>query len=126
MIASSNGLWDSVQVFSRSASLGHFTVSPESGASLIEVINDFLDELSAQEFNLRIISIPPPLGRLKGGEIISPFMVEVATDAEGFATRVTELRSSLGVAQAAIKVAMANYQATEEANAASLQQGPTG
>jgi hypothetical protein len=125
-MTATDGFWDSVQAFGHSASSGHFAVSPEGGEALLRVISDFLDEMDTQEINVRLIAAPPPLGRLQGGLVMSPFMVQVATDADGFATRLLELQSSLRAAEAAIKVAMANYQATEQANTDALRESGTG
>ncbi|MGQ0837976.1 hypothetical protein [Actinokineospora sp.] len=109
-------LFDGMRDFASAASSGAVEVSPDGGQALLAVLDRFRAEMREQENNLYRISQPPPLGRLKGGEVMAPFMVQVATDENGFVTRFRELRESLTQAEEGIRQAMANYQATEEAN----------
>lgn len=119
--ASSGGsLWDSMQGFFNSAANGEIEVSESAGQAMLDVIKRFKNEMVDQTDNLTTISTQPPLGRLKGGEVMAPFMVQVATDENGFVTRFNELRESLTKAEEAIRKSMENYRATEEANRLSM------
>ncbi|MDQ3578524.1 MAG: hypothetical protein M3443_13200 [Actinomycetota bacterium] len=115
-------LFDGMTGFAVAAASGQVEVSQEGGEALLAVIGRFLDEMLDQEDALSLISMPPPLGGLKGGEVMAPFMVQVATDGEGFLTRFRELRKSLVKAEEAIRQSMANYRETEEANRASIDK----
>ncbi|SDD88257.1 hypothetical protein [Actinokineospora iranica] len=115
-------LFDNMQGFADAAAAGAVKITEEGGEALLAVIKSFLDGMQDQAHNLTLISRPPPLGRLKGGEVMAPFMVEVATDENGFVTRFRELRESLLKAEEAIRQSMANYEATEEANRAAMNR----
>ncbi len=117
-----SSLWDSMANFSGAAARGEFTVSERGGEALLAVIGRFKTEMLDQEFYTTALSVPPPLGRLKAGEVMSPFMVQVATDGEGFVTRLNELKQSLTKAEEGIRKAMENYQAADEAGKASMSK----
>lgn len=117
-----SSLWDSMASFAGAAASGQVEVSEEGGAALLAVLGRFKQEMRGQEQNLALIAVPPPLGRLKAGEIMAPFMVKVAKDEIGFTTRFRELRESLTKAEEGIRQAMVNYQATEEASRASMNK----
>jgi len=92
-------LYDGMQGFAHAAATGQVEVSKEGGDALLDVIKRFVGEMQDQSENLQFISQRPPLGRLKGGEVMAPFMVQVATDGEGFLTRFRELRESLSLSE---------------------------
>lgn len=117
-----SSLWDGMAGFANAAASGQVEINEEGGAALLAVLGRFKQEIIEQQDDLRQISVPPPLGRLKSGEVMAPFMVQVATDGSGFVTRLHELRDSLTKAEEGIKQAMANFQATEEANLASMNK----
>lgn len=117
-----SSLWDGMAGFANAAASGQVEINEQGGAALLAVLGRFKQEMREQDQNLNIIAIPPPLGRLKAGEVMSPFMVQVATDENGFATRLRELSDSLTKAEEGIKQAMANFKATDEANQASMNK----
>lgn len=110
------GLGDSVARFAAVAAAGGFAVRPSGGQALLDIIDEFKQWMSEVKYMVQQISQRPPLGRLAGGVTMSPFLEEVATDSNGFATRFQELADSLGRVEEAIIQAMANYQATESEN----------
>ena len=120
--SSGASLWDSMQGFFNAASSGEIEVSESAGQAMLDVIKRFKQGMMEQEDSLRKIATSPPLGRLKGGEVMAPFMVQVATDENGFITRFNELRESLTKAEEAIRKSMENYRATEEATRLSMNR----
>lgn len=117
-----SSLWNSVQQFTRLAADGGFAVSPTGGQPMLDVLDRFIREMDDQEDKLQFISREPPLGRLEGGKVMAPFMVQVATDENGFVTRFRELRPILIKAREGIAKAMANYEETEAENEAKLRR----
>jgi hypothetical protein len=110
---SADALSYSSQAFYDSAAQGGFALSGEGGTPLLVTIAEFKLWMARQSHRLDRITQKPPLGQLEGGKTVAPFMVEVATDASGFATRFTQLRESLTKAEEAIKLAIDNYQRLE-------------
>jgi hypothetical protein len=54
---------------------------------------------------------------------MKPYIQQVANDNQGFLTVLRQFRESLTKAEQGIRTAMANYQATEEANKSTLRKG---
>jgi hypothetical protein len=109
-------IFDSINAFATTAAQGGFEVSEEGGDALIKVIQDFRQWVDDQTRILDRLAQPRKLGSSNGANVMVPFVTQVVTDGQGFATQLKALAQSLEKAQQGIQKAMENYRATEEAN----------
>ncbi|WP_156754026.1 hypothetical protein [Actinokineospora pegani] len=103
----------SMASFASAAAAGQFAVNESGGQALISAIDKLQSWLDSNLLKLRRLEQEPPLGSSHAALVVKPFMVDVATDAQGFLTQLTALNESLTVAREAIITAMAQYQDTD-------------
>ncbi|WP_026423187.1 hypothetical protein [Actinokineospora inagensis] len=103
--------------FALSAASGHFAINAHGGDALLAAIRNMAAWVDSQQSVEQTIAQKPKLGSSNNAEVVKPFMLEVAAGDQGFFTQLRQLRESLVKAEAAIKQAMANYQATDQSNA---------
>lgn len=109
-------IFDSINAFANSAAQGGFEVSEQGGDALIKVIERFQQWIGDQTSNLDVLAQERKLGGSNGAKVMTPFITEVVTDGQGFATQLKALGQSLEKAKEGIVKAMENYRATEDAN----------
>ena len=117
-----SGLLHSVDNLYAAAAQGSFWISQEGGQAMVNVIRDFLQDMDRHERKLEPIQHKPPLGQLAGGRVMSPFMMKVAMDENGFMLRFSELRTVLIKTRDALQQAMVNYQQHDAENATRFRQ----
>jgi hypothetical protein len=113
---------DSMAQFASMAVDGGFEVNQSGGDALLDAIRRMRDWTDGQELRLWRLAQPMPLGTSHAAQVMKPYMQQVATDEQGFLSRLREFRESLDNAERGIQTAMANYLATEETNRASLRK----
>ncbi|PPK66422.1 hypothetical protein V5P93_002548 [Actinokineospora auranticolor] len=113
----------SVDSFLSTANQGGFAVNARGGEALRQAIRNMVAWIDSQRFEFEKLQQVPKLGSSNNAEIMKPFMQQVAGDANGFVTRVLELRESLIKADEAIQAAMANYAEVEQTNASLNSEG---
>jgi hypothetical protein len=116
--------WDtigaSMNAFAGMAASGGFEVDETGGEALIKAIGRLRQWASDQEGELRNLAQPMPLGTSHAAQVMVPYVQQVAVDSQGFLTQLAQLRQSLHKAEEAIRTAMANYKATEDAKRAAF------
>ncbi|WP_156757939.1 hypothetical protein [Actinokineospora pegani] len=110
----------SMAQFVNAASAGQFAVNEQGGQALIAAIDQLQDWLVDNLYKLRDLEQEPPLGSSHAAEVMKPFMVNVATDHQGFLTQLRALNENLAKARKAIEIAMSNYQQTDSDITAAL------
>lgn len=110
------GIGDSMQAFAASAGAGGFAVSETAGQDMLNAIHKLDDRLAVRLADLALLRQQPPLGSSHGAEVVKPFNVQVATDEQGFLTRLEQLREQLAKAEEGIRKAMENYRNAEQDN----------
>jgi hypothetical protein len=110
---------ENMKNFKESADAGHFAVSEEGGAGLLQALRSLQDWLTSVDRGA--IDQAPMLGGSHGARTMSPFLQQVANDAQGFLTQLTRLRDVLSEAEHGVKQAMANYRQNEQSVAASFR-----
>ena len=110
------GIGDSMQAFAASAGAGGFAVSETAGQDMLNAIHKLQDRLEVRVRDLSLLREQPPLGSSHGAEVVKPFNVQVATDDQGFITRLRQLQDSLAKAEEGIRKAMENYRNAEQDN----------
>jgi N-acetyl-gamma-glutamylphosphate reductase len=108
------------------AASGEFAINDEGGKSLIDAINAFLHWISDNSDHIRTLEQTRKLGSSRGAKIMTEFLPHVAADEQGFVTQLNALKESLLTAKQAIKVAMENYERTDEAVQADLRNIDSG
>ncbi|RSM76992.1 hypothetical protein DMH04_35690 [Kibdelosporangium aridum] len=115
----------SMSAFAGAAAAGGFEVNEAGGKALITAIQKMRDWANGQETKLYQIAQELPLGDSNAAKVMKPYLQQVAVDNQGFLTQLAAFRESLDKAEKGIDTAMANYRATEAANAASMRKtGP--
>jgi len=112
---------ESMAQFASMAADGGFEVNEAGGDALLGAIRHMKDWVNSQENNLYQLSQEMPLGTSHAAQVIKPYVQQVATDGQGFLTVLNQFRESLTNAEQGIKTAMANYRATDAANASGLR-----
>ncbi|WP_156757560.1 hypothetical protein [Actinokineospora pegani] len=106
--------------FLAAASSGQFAVNDHGGKPLLEAIAKMRDWLAFKQGELTVLEQEPMLGGTNAARVMKPYVLQVATDAQGFITQLVAFDKALEEAEAAIKVAMSNYREVDEASARSL------
>ncbi|MBP2330837.1 hypothetical protein JOF56_011222 [Kibdelosporangium banguiense] len=114
---------ESMANFASMAADGSFEVNAVGGKALLGAIGRMQDWVDGQSGDLRYLEQELPLGTSHAAQIMKPYVQQVATDKQGFLTVLRQFRESLTKAEQGIRTAMANYQATEEANESTLCKG---
>ncbi|WP_018681467.1 hypothetical protein [Actinokineospora enzanensis] len=107
--------------FLQAAQSGSFAVNEQGGQALLTAIRNMIDWIDENQAGWRLLAQQPRLGSTNNAEVLKPFMVQVASDSQGFVTQMMAMRESLGKAQDAIRIAMANYKHTDSDAADSLK-----
>lgn len=116
---------ESMSRFARLAADGGFEVNEAGGDALLRAIRKMKDWVNHEELALLRLAREMPLGTSHGAQIMKPYVQQVATDDQGFLTRLKEFRDSLDAAERGIQTAMANYRTTEAGTESTLRQtGP--
>ncbi|EWC61775.1 hypothetical protein UO65_2962 [Actinokineospora spheciospongiae] len=110
----------SMDAFTQSAAAGQFAVNQSGGDALLAAIAKMTDWIDSKMGALGILDQEPQLGSSNAAEVIKPYSRNVASDEQGFLTQLRAFRESLTKADEAIRTAMNNYRATDEANASKL------
>jgi hypothetical protein len=109
-------IFDSMNSFAMTAAQGGIEVSAQGGKALLDAINAFQDWVDGQSVFIDMLGQQRKLGTSNGAKVMAPFVQQVATDGEGFATQLRALQLSLNKAKEGIETAMRNYQQTEQGN----------
>ncbi|ONI79453.1 hypothetical protein ALI144C_26985 [Actinosynnema sp. ALI-1.44] len=116
--------WDSIGAsmdqFAGLAASGAFEVSKSGGDALLGAIRTMREWANQQQNSLAFLAQQMPLGSTNAAKVIAPYAQQVAIDERGFLTQLAQFHESLAKAEEAINKAMANYEATEQANQAAL------
>ena len=103
------------------ANSGSFSVTPEAGKALLSAIDDLHTAVDSALGKSAILGAEPALGNTPAAKVYKPFLATVASDpVQGAIPVFRKLKSDLINAHAAIKKAMDNYDATEQANTSIL------
>lgn len=95
------------------AASGAFTVNETGGQALLKAIRDLAEVVDNNLADLRTANRALPLGKSNGANQMKPYMRDVLTDDQGFATRLKQFRQTLVDAESAITAAMKNYHSTD-------------
>jgi hypothetical protein len=95
------------------AASGAFEVNEAGGQALLSAIRDMATWVDNNRLRLASLAREQPLGSSNGANAMKPYLLDVATDNQGFFTQLTEFRASLVDAEQAILDAMKNYDNTE-------------
>ena len=106
--------------FASSAAAGQFAVNQSGGDALLQAITTMMTWVDERAADLYLLEQEPMLGSSHGAEAMKPYVLNVATDKQGFITQLVQFRQSLAKAEEGIRTAMANYQQTDQNNATRL------
>ncbi|HEX6356854.1 hypothetical protein [Actinophytocola sp.] len=104
----------SMKQFAAAAAGGQFAVSPEGGDALLKAIRDMARWVDDNLIEGEWLAQQLPLGSSHGAEAMKPYLVQVATDDQGFIPKLREFRSTLADAEQGIMAAMENYDNTDQ------------
>ena len=120
-VNAAQSIFDSVNAFANKASSVAIEIREEGGNNLIQVIDRFQQWVEEQSGALDFMAQARKLGGSSGAKVMMPFITEVVTDGQGFATQLKALAQSLDKAREGIAKAMENYRATEDANKSKMK-----
>jgi hypothetical protein len=110
----------SAKGFAQAAGKG-FHHEPGAAATLISACQDAVRQLNSLNAHLEQIKQAPKLGQSPGGQVVSKFTQDVATDGQGIEPALEELKATLRDMISAYHKASTNYQETEAIIAQSLK-----
>jgi hypothetical protein len=113
---------ESMAQFASMAADGGFEVNESGGEALLSAIATMQHWISDKSFDLQQLAQEMPLGTSHAAEVMKPYVRNVATDDQGFLTQLAQFREALNKAEQGIRTAIANYQATDSANQATLNK----
>ncbi|EWC60052.1 hypothetical protein UO65_4618 [Actinokineospora spheciospongiae] len=112
--ASMQAIGASMNAFAGAAAAGQFAVNEHGGKAILDAIKKMADWIEGQEFDLAQLEQEPLLGSSNAAQVMKPFMVQVATDANGFITQLMAFKDTLRQADQAIRLAMENYREVDQ------------
>ncbi|WP_424187425.1 hypothetical protein ACOBQX_06345 [Actinokineospora sp. G85] len=104
-----------VTAFAQAAADGQFAVNAHGGQPLIDAMTQLIDWVAEKQSDLRLLEQEPPLGTSNNAKVMRPYVRQVAVDEQGFLTQLNALAVNLQQARDAIRTAMDNYEAADEA-----------
>jgi hypothetical protein len=111
------GISTAVDAIAKDASSGGFGISENGGQALINAIDDLKTAVENALRNSSQLSQQPALGTTPAANVYKPFLATIASDpVQGAIPALKKLQTDLVNAEAAIRTAMKNFQATEQAN----------
>jgi hypothetical protein len=113
-VASMRAAAASALAFVAAAKAGEVAVNENGGKPLLDAIGKMLAWIDDRQFDLYQLSQEPKLGSSNSARVMKPYMVQVATDANGFVTQLMAFRETLRQAEEAIRMAMANYRSVDD------------
>ncbi|RZQ60244.1 hypothetical protein [Amycolatopsis suaedae] len=109
------GLLGQAKALAEQAAGGGFAVDPATARQLLDGIRTLRDYLSDSTLaDLAVLTERPKLSESTAGQWAGGVLMDTAADAEGFLTRLTELRDLLPHAEAAFERAMRAYEEADD------------
>jgi hypothetical protein len=99
--------------FKQAAADGSFSVNETGGKALLTAIREMAHWVDSNLADLSSLSNQQPLGSSKGADLMKPYLVNVATDDQGFITQLVQFRKALADAEEGVLAAMKNYKNTD-------------
>jgi hypothetical protein len=116
-----SAIGESMRAFASSAASGTFGISETGGQALLTAIRNMKDWVDQNRSELWRWGEEPPLGTSHGADTMKPFVVQVATDEQGFVPMLMKFRESLTDAEQGITDAIRNYHAMDQRGAGRQQ-----
>ena len=109
-----DAIGQSMDMFAGAAAAGGFAVNETGGKALLQAIQNMKDWVDANRLDVQRLGARFPLGSTTMAEALKPYLNDVVTDGQGFATMLMKFRESLDKAEQGINDAMKNYHATDQ------------
>jgi hypothetical protein len=113
MAAQSQQMANSAKQMLVTAQSGGFGFHPEAADTMIAALRQSVDDLDNLNTDVTVVSQAPKLGRTPGALVVSPFIQQVATDAQGVVRAIDTFRQILTDMIAAYQEAKKHYDETD-------------
>jgi len=111
----------SMDMFAGAAASGGFAINETGGKALLQAIQGLKDWIDLNRTDLQELAVQRKLGNSNAALTMKPYMVQVASDGQGFLTMLMKFRESLVKAEQGINDAMKNYHATDQGSASQFK-----
>jgi hypothetical protein len=96
--------------FAGGAKAGKIAINETGGDALLAAIHNMMEWVDGNMGDLNMLAQEPRLGGSNGANTMKPYVVNVATDDQGFMPMLKKFRESLDKAEQGILDAMNNYK----------------
>jgi hypothetical protein len=111
----------SMDMFAGAGASGGFTINETGGKALLQAIQGLRDWIDLNRGDLQFLAAQRKLGNSDAAMAMKPYMVQVASDGQGFLTMLLKFRESLDKAEQGVNAAMKNYRGTDQGSASQFK-----